>query len=166
MLKRIAPTLRRELPGIRTLTHGALAFSCGNTRFLVVLNRDFDRPLPELTTRNTLAGAVLKRSPGLDRYSTYEYLLVHPAGRDRLHLFAARTTGIVGHYGTARLEEGEAQFTLRALRTPYSPPLELAGSYDARQRKLELQVALVYPDYTAVQKRGRARPARLQPQPR
>jgi hypothetical protein len=166
LLKRIAPTLRRELPAIRTLTRGALAFDCGDARFLVVLNRDVERPLPELTTRNTLAGVVLKRSPGLDRYSIYEYLLVHPDGREGLHLFAARTTGIVGHYGSARLGASEAQFTLRAVRTPYAPPLMIEGGYDARAQTPELRTALVYPDYTAAQKRGRARPARLQPQPR
>jgi HEAT repeats len=164
LLKRLAPTLRRELPAVPFATDGALAFSCGGNRFLVVLNREVRRAgrLVELTRRSSLPAVVLKRSPGLGRYSVYEYLLAHPRREGGLHLFGVRTTGIVGHYGTVLLDGDRPSFELRALRTPHSPPLVVEGAYDPRQRRLDLEVALIYPELTRAQ-RSRGRPEQLSP---
>jgi hypothetical protein len=162
LLKRIAPTLRREVPAVPLAREGALAFSCGGNRFLVILHREVrsaDR-LAELAQRSAVAGVVLKRSPSLDRYSLLEYLLAHPAGDGELHLFGVRTTGVVAHYGRARPERAGAAFELRALRTPHSPPLAVEGRYDAAARRLELEVALIYPRLTESQ-RSKARPESL-----
>jgi hypothetical protein len=161
LLKRISPTLRRELPAIPIATDGALAFSCGGNRFVVVLHRDVRRAgVGELARRSSLPGVVLKRSPSLERYSVYEYLLAHPSRDGGLHLFGVRTTGVVGHYGTVRLDAGGPSFELRAVRTPHSPPLLVEGTYDTRQGRLDLEVALIYPQLTQAQ-RSRARPGRL-----
>ena len=164
LLKRIAPTLRRELPAIPVATDRALAFSCGGNRFLVVVNREVRRrgKLTELARRSSLPAVVLKRSSGLDRYSVYEYLLAHPGRDGGLHVFGVRTTGVVSHYGTVDLKAAVPSFELRALRTPHSPPLVVEGTYEPRERRLELEVALIYAELTQAQ-RSRARPQRLGP---
>ena len=161
-VKRLAPTLRREAPGIPLAQDGALGLSCGGNRFLVMLHRDLRTadPLADFVEPSAVAGVVLKRSPSLERYALYEYLLAHPAGEGEVHLFGVRPTGVVAHYGRARPERGGAGFELRTLRMPHSPPLAIEGRYDAGERQLELEVALVYPRLTESQ-RSKARPEPL-----
>ncbi len=162
LVKRIAPTLRREVPAIPLAHDSVLGFSCGENRFLVILHRDVRSadPVADFLKRSAVVGVVLKRSPSLERYSLYQYLLAHPASGGEVHLFGARTTGVVTHYGRVRPERSGAGFELHTLRTPHSPPLAVAGRYDAAERRLDLEVALVYPRLTQSQ-RSRARPEKL-----
>jgi hypothetical protein len=161
-IEAIGPTLRRELPAIAVATDGALGFGCGRNTFLLVLVRIAagGPAVEELTGRNAVPAVLLKRSPSLDRYTIYEYVFTHPAPDDRLHIFGVRTTGIIGHYGTAEIVEDAARFAVKAVRTPYSPPVLVEGVYDLRKRAVRFGVALVYPELTVGQ-RSKARPAKL-----
>jgi hypothetical protein len=162
LVKSLAPTLRREVPAIPLAGDGALGFSCGGNHFLVILHRDVRNadPLADLTKRSAVAGVVLKRSPSLEQYSLYEYLLTHPAGDGEVHLFGVRSTGVATHYGRVRPERSGVGFELRTLRTPHAPPLVVEGRYDVAERRLDLEVALIYPRLTESQ-RSRARPKPL-----
>jgi len=165
-LARILPMLRRELPAIPVSGEGALQLSCGDDRFLIVFNRDVHRrkTVSPLGSRSAVPAVVLKRSPSLDRFYVYEYLLTHPAAENRLLLFAVRPTGVLAHFGEVQLEPTAAHFQVGTVEMPYSPPVTIEGSYDHEARRLAFSLALVQRDFERTQ-RPAATPSKLSPRP-
>ena len=161
-LESIIPALRRELPAIPVSPEGVLGFSCGADRFLVVFNRDVHRrkTLAPLATKSAVPAVVLKRSPSLERYYVYEYLLTHPAASGSLLLFGVRTTGVVAHVGEVRLGPAEGEFEVGTVETRYSPPITIEGRYEHVARKLTFSVALAQRYFTETQRPAEA-PAKV-----
>jgi HEAT repeats len=163
-LETILPLLRRELPTIPVSPEAILRFSCGADRFLVVFNRDVHRrkTLTPVAARSAVPAVVLKRSPSLERFYVYEYLLTHPSADGTLLLFGVRTTGVVAHFGEVQLEPARAEFKVGTIETRYSPPVTIEGSYEHDTRSLVFSVALVERDFAETQ-RPAAVPAKLSP---
>jgi hypothetical protein len=154
--------LRRELPAIPVSPEGVLGFACGADRFLVVFNRDVHRrkTLAPVAAKSAVPAVVLKRSPSLERYYVYEYILTHPAADDRLLLFGVRTTGVVAHFGEIKLESARGEFRVGTVETRYSPPVSIEGSYEHDARRLVFTAAFAQRDFAASQ-RPAATPAKL-----
>jgi hypothetical protein len=163
-LEQNLPHLRRELPAIAVSLEGVLEFSCGADRFLVMFSRDVHRrkTLAPVGSKSSVPAVVLKRSPSLERFYVYEYLLTHPAEDGSLQLFGMRTTGVLTHFGEVQLEPTRAEFKVGTVETRYSPPVIIQGSYEHEARRLTFDVALAQRDF-AQTRRPAAVPSKLSP---
>ena len=137
-LRRAIADLERDLPSMTASSGGALSLTCGNSEYVVVLNGELQRgePLQRLQGAPAMPAVVLKLSGGLDRFYLHAYTLTHPVGPGDLELLVTRTTGDTVLFGSARIENGRATFSLRATATPYSPTADLEGTFDGTQLEL------------------------------
>ena len=158
----IAENLNRMLPAIPVSAEGALRFSCGENRFLIVFPLQLHRwrTLAPLTRRNAVVAVVLKRSQVLGGYYIYEYVLTDPVRDGGLKVYGVRPSGVMTHYGEADLKDSRTDAWLQTVDTPYTPPVDLQLSYEHPSRKLTFDVALLNPQPVAYQKRAKA-PKRL-----
>lgn len=154
--------LRRELPAVPVSARGALELDCGAGRYRVVFNEALEGEggLSTLMTSNAIVGAVLKRTEVDGRYSLDSYLLAHPSYGASARLFAMKSSGVVSYYGELGESEGGIAFSLRALNTRHSQPVELEGRIGSGTLEVHFETAKVAAGRT-VEQLPPKRPRRL-----
>jgi hypothetical protein len=137
--------LQGELPEVPVSTKGGLELDCGEGHYRVVFNEalEVEGGLLALMESNAVVGAVLKRTEVDGRYSLDSYLLSHPSYGVTARLFAMKASGVVSYYGELTQSEGGVEFSLRALNTRYSQPVELEGRITAQSLVVHLETAKV-----------------------
>lgn len=173
-VRKAIANLRRQTAGVAVSEDTALAAACRGDQLLVLLTEEVaqTRDLPSLR-RDLVVGLVMNRYSATG-YSVYEYLLAHSSD-GALSVFCVRPTGVLVHFGKARIAPERAEFEIRAVNTVHSPPIQIAGFYAAAERRLELTTAEVNIRFAADQKRpivlerparrGRARGDHAAPHP-
>lgn len=138
-------TLKTELPGVPTTKAGACTLDCGRGNYLVVFNREVAKKqgFARLMDTSAVMGAVLKRSDIDGRYFLDSYLLTHPGRGATARLFVMRASGAVTYHGELKSNEGGLSFSVAALNTRYSYPVELEGQIAASTLEVNFGKALV-----------------------
>lgn len=154
--------VERELPEIPVSTRGGLELDCGAGHYRVVFGEALEAEggLSTLLEENAVVGAVLKRTEVDGRYSLDSYLLSHPSHGASARLFAMKASGVISYYGKLTESSKGVDFSLRALNTRYSQPVEVEGRIVAESLEVHLETAKVAAGRT-VEQLPPKRPRRL-----
>ena len=155
--RRILADAREELPGVDVSERVVTRFRCGDHPFAIVLADDLDQVegLRALAGANAVVGALLERSPSTSRYFLAEYLLSDPSG-DGVDVLGVRPSGVVVHVG--ELDPDSGAFSVRAVDTRVSPPVDIAGTLEPRAGALRFERMLVQRTFAPTQRRPRVPP--------
>jgi hypothetical protein len=143
----------QELPGVDLSDAGMVRFSCGGHQYAIVLAEVLRRRggLDQLGRRPAVAGALLERSPEIDRWFLAEYLLSDPGPRKTVRLLGVRPNGVVTHVGELRPEK-KGSFEVRAVDTRFSPPVDIGGAWDTKAARMRISRMRVQPDFDPKQR--------------
>jgi len=155
--RRILADAREELPGVVVSERAITGFRCGDHPFAVVLADDLRGAddLASLARSDAVVGALLERSPSTERYFLAEYLLTNPSD-DGVDLLGVRPSGVVVHVG--ELDPDTGAFSLRAVDTRVSPPVDIAGTIAPDAGALRFERMRVQRTYAPTQRRPRVPP--------
>jgi len=151
LMKRIAPRLRTELPAIPVALQRGIRLTCAGNAFVLLPHEQAS----EMSKSSFVPAVVLKRSHSLGHFTLHLYILTHPVKEGTLALFGVRPDGIVTYTGEVRVADPVFHFRVEALNTPYSPPVDVEGSFTPRDQRIEFKKALVSPTLASSQRRAR-----------
>ena len=152
-LKAMKPTLVRELPAVPITETSGLELDCGDAHYRIVFNKTLSTRggLAKLLASNKILGAVLIRSEVDGTYRLDSYLLTHPSHGANARLFAMKGSGLVAYYGSINATQDNVEFSVRAINTRHSQPIELSGRIEPRSLHVHLATAKVAVGRTAEQ---------------
>lgn len=145
-VEEMGPRLAPEVPALPVARTGALELDCGRHRYRVVFHRDLAKRggLSRLGEANAVMGALLEHDRIDDQWFLAAYLLTHPGPGRTVRLFVMKGSGVVTYAGELTLEsDGEARFTVEALKTRYSLPIELHGRIEPGSLEVRVDEARV-----------------------
>jgi hypothetical protein len=149
-VEQMAPQYRLEVPSVPLSLQGALQLRCGANEFLVLPQQAVADP----GARNAVVAVVLKRAQSLGYFALHLYILSHPRDERTLAVSGVRPDGTVTHAGEMLLGAREHPFRIRALDTPYGPPVDIQGHIDFAPQRIVLTKALVNRRLSRSQRRG------------
>lgn len=147
LVKRLLTDLHHRQPGIKVAPDGIIAITCAKSKLWLARNAEYGtaKSLKTLAARSTVPMVILKQAHCPERLNVYAYTLMH-AGKGRsLKVFAMRPSGVVTHFGSAKVSQESVDFSMKTLNTTHGYALILKGRFRVRGRKLDFETALVSP---------------------
>lgn len=144
-LKKIYEQVKHQLPAVPLSDKGALQITCRSTEFLLIFNQKFQSKseFATLHSSNALPMIYLKKGYCPDRYFLVNYFFTHPSDeRDELILTGTRPSGALSYSGTVKISDDEYEFAIKAVKSRYTAPLDIEGSYNFKTRKYTFKKAL------------------------
>jgi hypothetical protein len=137
-------SLKASAPSFRLTGRHAVAFTCGERRNMILLDKASEREgwTDALFSRRALAGVVVEQVPHVDdSWDVSELLLTEPQRGRRLHIAVVAPNGQRVLEGEAAGAAGGLEFELAAIESPGAVPATVVGSLSGG--RLRLQQVLV-----------------------
>ena len=126
----------KDVPAMSLTDEGAAKVTCRGTELLLVFADGFDQPekLQTLRERNAAPLVVLKTGLSEGGYFLDGYLFTQPSANGGVSLLATRPRGELTLVGEAEISNGKVAFKVNAVESPFTPAVDIAGEYQARDR--------------------------------
>ncbi len=111
------------------LVHPMYRIECGPRTWVLVLNSAFHGPETgrTLTRTNALPAVLLRQITHLDRYNVAQLIFTAPTGREGLHIYTHRPSGVRIAAGSGKVIGEDIQFNLAALERPGAAAMDVRG---------------------------------------
>jgi hypothetical protein len=119
--------------GIQYSENNLYQIQCGRNNWMLILNRDFaDQDAVQiLQSRKAFPGVIAAKYEETGLYSTAFLLFTSPTEQPNiLNLLVHRSTGEQVFGGTAQVEGGKANFSIRSISRPGGFPVNVEGSFE------------------------------------
>ena len=126
----------RDLPSMSLSDEDAAKVTCRGTELLLVFADGFDQPekFATLRERNAAPLVVLKTGLSEGGYFLDGYVFTQPSANGEVRLLAVRPRGDLTLVGAAEISNGKVAFRMNAVESPFTPAVDIAGEYQARDR--------------------------------